>query len=54
MTPCALSVRRAFCTVTGLAAYWATSSRVEGIRVPGAAVEIQARRPVTMRTLLLS
>ena len=47
-----MSARIAFCTVTGLAAYSATSARFDGSRAPGGAAAIQARRPSAMRAVL--
>ena len=38
-------LRIAFCTVTGLAPYSATSARLDGSRAPGGAEAIQERRP---------
>ena len=50
--PCETSVRSAFCTVTGLAPYCATSALVDGSLAPGGAVAIHARRSATIRALL--
>lgn len=50
--PRASSARRAFCTVTGLAPYWATKLRVDGSFAPGAAPAIHSRSPATIRELL--
>lgn len=47
-------MRNAFCTVTGLAPYCATSARVDGNRAPGAAAAIHPFKPPTMRELLSS
>ena len=51
-SPASMSVRTAFCTVTGLAEYSATSARLDGSRAPGGAAAIQARRPAAMRVVL--
>ena len=50
--PCAVRVCSAFCTVTGLAWYSATSDRVDGSLAPGAASAIHSRSRATIRELL--
>src|SRR5690554_4409660 len=52
MSPCAARVRMAFCTVTGLAPWLATSSRVDGSLAPAGADAIQSPSAVTIRELL--
>ena len=50
--PKEMSCRIAFCTVTGLAEYCAVKARFDGTCAPGAAAEIHARIPATMRSVL--
>ena len=44
----------AFCTVTGLALYWAVSARFDGNWAPAGAAAIQRRNPAMMRSVLSS
>lgn len=50
--PCEVSVCKAFCTVTGLAWYSATSDRVDGSRDPGADPAIHSRSRIAILELL--
>ena len=52
MRPCAARVRIAFCTVTGLAPWLATNSRVDGSLAPAGADAIQSRSAAAIRELL--
>jgi drug/metabolite transporter (DMT)-like permease len=54
MSPCDVKARIAFCTVTGLAPWVATSSRVEGSFAPAGADSIQSRRAAVILELLSS
>lgn len=53
MTPCPLSARSAFCTVTGLTSNRSTSVRVDGSCAPVGAAAIHSRSAATIRSLLL-